>query len=217
MAATALQQGTSVLGRAIRGVEVEGGRRRRRSIGPLVAHRGPQSAGLRPAAPRIEHGNRGVRVNGGAGAHMTRDALGERRQQRLHMADPAGHDRAVDRHALARVNAGLTMQRQMIAIFGDDHMREQRRAGPPLLDRQRRHGRLDDRLAAAAAHLRPHMRHPLEVRCDIFEHPALVGPDPAEFGPSAGGADAGRVVDDRLEREMIRQRRARGRLLLRRR
>lgn len=131
---------------------------------------------------------------------MTRDALGQRLQQRRHMADPAGHDPAVDRHALASINAGLAMQRKMIAIFGDDHMSEQRRPRPSLLDRQRRHGRLNDRLAGAAAHLRPHMHHALEVRGDVFRHVALVGADPAEFVPAAGRADAGRVVDDRLER-----------------
>ena len=48
---------------------------------------------------------------------MTRDALGQRLQQRRHMADPARHDRAVDRHALARVDAGLAMQGEMIAIL----------------------------------------------------------------------------------------------------
>jgi hypothetical protein len=109
------------------------------------------------------------------------------------------------------------MQRKMIAIFRDDHMSEQRRPGPSLLDRQRRHGRLNDRLAGAAAHLRPHMQDALEVRGDIFQDLALVGADPAEPGPAAGRADAGRVMDDRLEREMIGQRNANGRLLLRRR
>ena len=41
MAATASQQGMGVLGLAVGRVEVEGRRRRGRSVGPLVSHRRP--------------------------------------------------------------------------------------------------------------------------------------------------------------------------------
>jgi len=99
----------------------------------------------------------------GAGAHVTRDPLGQRLQERRHMTDPARHDGAVDLHPAAPVNVGLAMQREMIAIFGDEDVGEQRRPRASLLDRQRRHGRLHDRLAGAAAHLRAHMQHALEV------------------------------------------------------
>ncbi|QGN00073.1 hypothetical protein [Methylocystis parvus] len=54
------------------------------------------------------------------------------------------------------------------------------------------------------------MRDALEVRGDVFQHLALVDADPSEFASAAGRADAGRVVDDRLEREMVeRPKRAR--------
>ena len=56
----------------------------------------------------------------GAGAHMTRDPLGQGLQERRHMTNPARHDGAVDLHPAARVNLGLAIQREMIAVFGDE-------------------------------------------------------------------------------------------------
>ena len=84
-------------------------------------------------------------------------------------------------------------------------MGEQRRARTPLLDRQRRHRRLDDGLARPAAHLRPHVHDALEVGGNVFEHLALVRADPAEFVPAAGRAYARRFVDDRFRRQMVGQ------------
>ena len=98
-----------------------------------------------------------------AGAHVTRDPLGQGLQEGRHMTDPARHDGAVDLHPAARVNVGLAIEREMIAIFGDEDVAEQRRPRASLLDRQRRHGRLHNRLAGAAAHLRAHVQHALEV------------------------------------------------------
>ena len=151
------------------------------------------------------------------GAHMTGNPLGQRLHQRRHMTDPARHDGAVDLHAAASVNVGLAMQRQMIAIFGDEDVGEQRRTGASLLDRQRRHRRLHDRLAGAATHLRAHVQHALKVRGHVFQHHALVGADPSELRFAAGRADAGRFVRDGLKRQVIGQRRAHRRLLRRRR
>ena len=45
------------------------------------------------------------------------------------MANPARHDGAVDLHLAARVNVGLAMQREMVAVFRDEDMGEQS-AGP---------------------------------------------------------------------------------------
>ena len=71
----------------------------------------------------------------GAGAHMARDPLSQGLQERRHMTDPARHDGAVDLHPAAPVNVGLAMQREMIAIFGDEDVGEQRRPRASLLDR----------------------------------------------------------------------------------
>ena len=114
------------LGLAIGRVEIEGRRRRCRSIGALISHRRPQSAGFRSATAGIEHGNRRiVGMERGAGARVTRDPLGQGLQERRHMTDPARHDGAVDLHPAARVNVGLAMQPETIAIFGDEDVAAQ--------------------------------------------------------------------------------------------
>ena len=138
---------------------------------------------------------------------MALDPLAQGFEQSGETADPARHDRTVDLNAAAGVDAGLAMQRQMIAKLRHDDMGEQRRAWTPLLHRQRRHRRLDDGLAPPAAHLRPHVHDALEVGGNEFEHLALVRADPAD--PRAlrrrRSGTARRVVDDRLRRQMVGQ------------
>ena len=92
-----------------------------------------------------------------AGANVPFDPRAQGFEQCSEMAHPARHDGPVDRNALAGVDVGLTMQRQMIAELRHGDMGERRRTGASLLDRQRRHRRLDNGLAGAAAHLRAHM------------------------------------------------------------
>jgi len=81
-------------------------------------------------------------------------------------------------------------------------------AGPrtAALDGQRRHRPLHDRLASPAAQLRPDVLDDLEAGRDILEHLALVLPHPAEHRAAAARADAGRLVGDRLTRQVRRQR-----------
>ena len=62
------------------------------------------------------------------------------------------------------------------------------------------------RLAVAAAQLRPHMHHDLEVRGDVFQHLALLVADLAHALGSARRADAGAGMSDDLARKMIGQR-----------
>jgi hypothetical protein len=217
-AATAGEQRMRMLRLAVGRVAVEGGGRRRGPERAFVAHGGPQPSGLGSASAGIERRNRRVvGVQRRAGANVPFDPRAQGFEQRGEMAHPARHDGPVDRNALAGVDVGLTMQRQMIAELRHGDMGEQRRAGASLLDRQRRHRRLDDGLAGAAAHLRAHMDDALEVGRHVFEHLALVGADPAELLSAASRADAGRLVDDRLRRQMIGQGRTERRLALLRR
>ncbi len=205
-AATAGEQRARVLGLAVGRVAIEaagGGVAPERA---LIAHHGPQPAGLGLAFAGIEHRNRRVvGVQREAGANMALDPRAQGFEQSGETADPARHDRTVDFNAAAGVDVGLTMQRQMIAELRHDDMGEQRWTRTPLLDRQRRHWRLDDGLARPAAHLRPHVHDALEVGGNVFEHLALVRADPAELVAAAGRAHARRVVDDPLRRQMIGQ------------
>jgi hypothetical protein len=104
----------------------------------------------------------------------------------------------------------LPVERQMIAIFGDQHMGDQSRAGAAALDRQRRHRRLRDRFADPAAQLGPDMDDHREVRGHVFQHLAAVFADLSQRRAAAGGANPGRLMDQVVARQMIGQRSAAG-------
>ena len=76
---------------------------------------------------------------------------------------------------------------------------------PAALDGQRRHRMLRDRLAVPAAHLRAGMDNNLEVRGHVFQNLALVRTDLRQIPAAAVRADAGRVMLNRLARQMLRQ------------
>jgi hypothetical protein len=79
--------------------------------------------------------------------------LGQRRQAHPADADPLGHARARDVHARARIDFFLPVQRQVVVVLGDHHLREQTRRGDALVDDLRGHRRGLDRLAARAVGL----------------------------------------------------------------
>jgi hypothetical protein len=91
----------------------------------------------------------------------------------------------------------------MIAKLRYQHVRKQRRPRPSLLDRKRGHGRLNNRLAGAAAHFRADMENAFEVRGHVFEHFALVRADFAERLAAAARANARRLMHDGFLRQMI--------------
>ena len=141
-----------------------------------------------------------VGVQHGAGADVPADRLGQRREQELRLADPISACGAVECDAFARVDDGLAVQRGVIAVLGDHHVRDQARPRPAAFDRQRRHRRLHNALAGAATQLWAEMADHLEAGGDIFEHFALVLSDPAEGRATATRAAAGRFVGDGLTR-----------------
>ena len=136
---------------------------------------------------------------------MPADRLGQRREQELRLADPVGERGAVEFNAFAGVDDGLAVQRGVVAVLGDHHVRDQARPRPAAFDRQRRHRRLHNGLAGAAAQLRAEMADHLEAGGDVFEHLALVLADPAEGRTAAARAAAGRFVGDGLTWQVIRQ------------
>ena len=122
------------------------------------------------------------------------------------LADPVGQGRAIEFDAFAGIDAGLAVQRCMVAELRHQNLREQARSGPAAFDRQARHRRLHDRLASATAQLRADMADHLEAGGDVFEHLALVLADAAEHGAAAARAGAGCLVGDGLARQVWRQR-----------
>ncbi len=192
---------------AVGRVAVERGRRHVRAPGPLVAHHDPEPSGPGLAQARGQHRHGGVvGVQRGAGPDVAADRLGQGREQERGLPDPVGQRRAVEVHAFAAIDDGLAVERQVVAVLGHQHMGDQPRPWPTALDRQGRHWLLGNRLAGPAAQLRPDVADHLEARRHVFEHLALVLPHPAEHGAAAARASAGRLVDDRLARQVRRQR-----------
>jgi len=174
---------------------------------PFVAHQDPEPSSPGFAQARSEHRHGGVvGVQRGAGPDVAADRLGQGHKREHRLSDPVGQRRAVEVHALPRIDPRLAVQRQVVAALRRQHMRDQPRPGPAALDGQRRHRLLHDRLAGSAAQLRPDMADHLEAGGHILEPLALVLPHPAEHRAAAARTGAGRLVGDRLARQMRRQR-----------
>jgi hypothetical protein len=119
-------------------------------------------------------------------------------------SDPVGERRAVKPHALTRVDLRLAVERQMIGVFGNQHLRHRRIGRQAALDEARRGWRLDDDVLAAAAGVfgSAHDEH-AELRRNDVELLAHVLADPVKR-PFAARAGLVLDVDHRLD---ARQRR----------
>ena len=143
---------------AIGTVAIQHRRRRLAAERPVIAHVAPQPPRLGLAAAGIQHRHRGV-----VGMHPFRrhDVRADRLDQRTHqprrLSHPVGQGRAIQVDPGARVDLGLAIQRQVVAVFRHQHMRQQTRPGQAAMDRQAGRRRLGDRsrssgTTASAAH-----------------------------------------------------------------
>jgi hypothetical protein len=108
---------------AVGGVEEQSGRRPRAGERPLVAHIGPQSAGLGLAGARREDRHRGVvDVQSVAGEDVGGEDVDQRLQHRRCGSDPTGQGRGLQAHSVTGEDLGLTIERQMIIILRHDDM-----------------------------------------------------------------------------------------------
>lgn len=196
----------------IRGVAIENGGRCITGMGALVADIDPKPARRGLAEPGGEHRHgRVVGVECAPGQGMLADRLGQGCQQRGRRSDPIGQGGTVECDALAGIDLGLAVKRQVVGVFGHQHMGEQSRARPPALDRQGRHRRLHDRFAQAADDLGADMPDDLEQR-DALQHLGLVLAEPAQLSAARMAAtaeiaagDAHWPMHDVLARQVIGQ------------
>ncbi len=70
------------------------------------------------------------------------DAVGQGLQEGRAMAHPIRERRAIELDAGTGVDRALAMEGRVVDIFGHQHMRQQRRAGPAALERQALQGLL---------------------------------------------------------------------------
>ena len=82
---------------------------------------------------------------------MRQDALMDRPQMERSAPDPVGERRSVEAEALALVNLRLAVERQMVGVFGHEHMSDHRLGRQAATDQPRRRRRLDDAALAGAA------------------------------------------------------------------
>ena len=118
----------------------------------IIARVGPELAGLGASAAGIEHRRRGL-VGEQLGRTLQRrqQPLMNRPQQEGGAADPIGQCRAVEVDALPGIDLGLAVQRQVIGVFGDQHLRDRRLGRQSALDQPRRRWRLHHHVLAGPA------------------------------------------------------------------
>jgi hypothetical protein len=116
----------------------------------------PQTA--RAALALREHRHGGVVDADALGrVHAGTNRVAQRHQGGGAGPDPVGQGRHVELDALAGVDLALPVERQMRAVFAEQHVGEQLRAGASARDRMRRGGRLRDRLTGSARHVLAHV------------------------------------------------------------
>ncbi len=153
-------------------------RRRRLGSGPwpLLADINPQAPCFGTPAARIEHRDRrvvGEQMVGGK--HFAAEFFVQGSEPPARAADPTGESRPFNLDTMAGEDLRLPVQRQVVAIFGDQYLCEQRRRRQSTCDRTLRRGCLVDRAAgtttifrAADAHDTELSRHPVEHLANTF-------------------------------------------------
>ena len=122
---------------------------------------------------------------------------------------PAARRLAGQLHPVAAVDPLLAVQRQVVGVLADGHLGHQPRPGQPLLDRLGEPlGDDDVPLATLAGVLGPHVLQDDQAGRDVLELLAdlLADPDPHRAAVGTGEPLGRDVVEDRLARQVGRQR-----------
>ena len=131
------------------------------------------------------------------------------------MSDPVRQRRTIEIDALAGVNLGLPVQRQMIGIFGHQNLGDGGLGRQAAFDQPRRSRRLHDTvLAGPAGIFGPPGDEDAELRRHDVQPLALVLADPVQLALAAGAGLVVDVDDDLDPRQMRRQRSAVGAALV---
>ena len=180
-----------MLALAVGRVAVEHGGRRRSGMRALVAQIDPQAAGLGLAVAGRQHGHRRVvGMDHAARHHLLANPVGERPQQpRRSLPTQSARVRTVEIDAVAGIDLGLAIERNVVAILG----RWPR--APAGLGRPGRAGSAAPASAPASwprtcgTSRRAHMAHHLEAAGDVLQDLGHVLADLAQ--PLAAAAGTG--------------------------
>jgi hypothetical protein len=123
---------------------------------------------------------------------MGGQAVDHRRQMERRLADPAGQRRSVEAETRPAHDLALAVERRMVGVFGDQHMRDGALGRQGALDQPRVRRCLDDPgLAGRTGIARPHRRdHPELRRHDVEAFRAVL----ADLHHLAAAAGAERAV-----------------------
>ena len=117
----------------------------------------------------------------------------DRPQQEGRAADPIGQRRTVEFDALAGIDLSLPIQRKMIGIFGDKHLRYRGLGRQSALDQPRRRRRLHHHVLTSSAAIFGSANHQHAELCRHDVEPfARILADPMQ---RLAAARAGAVVD----------------------
>ena len=178
---------------------------------PLFARINPKSARFRAPAAGIEHRNWRIVGKEMIGSEdILAQPLVQGFQPPAGAADPAGQRRTRKIDAVPGKDLRLTIERRVVAILGDQHLREQRRRRHAAGNWTFRSRRLGDRPAGATGVLRTGDSQDAKLRRNPIQHLAHALADGMEPGPAASARQAVDIEPDVLARQMIGQRLAPG-------
>jgi len=175
----------------------------RRGVGPKVSPVGFFLAGA-------EHLDRGfVGVQHRMGEQFCLERIDQRLELHPTDADPLGQGRAGERHPGPGKDAFLAVERQMVSVFGDQHVGQEAGGREALVDDLSRHRCLNQALTGAAGPFAAHMALDREDARGVVELLADVLADALHLAAAGTGGGIG-FVADLGPRQFMRQRRALG-------
>jgi hypothetical protein len=176
---------------------------------PIVSRIGPELPGVRSSSPSIEHRRRRlVGEDFRRRADMREKLLMHGPQMPGGATDPIGERRTIKRDPLPRVDLRLAIQRRVIGIFRDQHMRDGCFGRQASLDQPRRRAGLHDGAVASATGVFGTARHQHpEPRRDDVEPLGEILADPMQQ-PFAARASFVLDVDDNFDARQMRWQRA---------
>jgi len=138
------------------------------------------------------------------GKNMRADGGHDRIEQPGGLADPVAQRGTIKLQAVAGINLALPIERQVIAIFRDQQMRQHGGSGAAPRRRHRRCGRLGNGITGAAGIFGPHVADHLEVARHVIQHLGHVLAQLAH-ATAAGRADAGAITLGLMQHLLARQ------------
>ena len=121
-------------------------------------------------------------------------------------SNPSCKCRTTDVYTLACIDLRLSIERKMIAIFRDEHMRKKCGSCNAALDRTARRRSFHDAIASRARKLRTHMADDLEVLRDVLQLLADIFSELTQLATALRAALTMRKVRHDLARQMFSKR-----------